>query len=62
MANGIAPRDLDYALGLDANNDGAIIWGELHSRQTAQAGGEDQAFLATALFFALDPQHKDCSR
>jgi hypothetical protein len=29
----IALRDLEYAIGLDANNDGAITWGELHARQ-----------------------------
>lgn len=28
----IALRDLDYALGLDANGDGAITWGELRLR------------------------------
>lgn len=30
----IALRDLDYAIGLDANDDGEITWGELRSRQT----------------------------
>ncbi|HWP00086.1 MAG TPA: HupE/UreJ family protein [Methylococcus sp.] len=29
----IALRDLDYALGLDVDDDGAITWGELRSRQ-----------------------------
>lgn len=29
----IALRDLDYALGLDANGDRAITWGELRARQ-----------------------------
>lgn len=29
----IALRDLDYALGLDQNDDGAITWGELRERQ-----------------------------
>jgi hypothetical protein len=28
----IALRDLDYAIGLDGNQDGAITWGELRSR------------------------------
>jgi len=28
----IALRDLDYALGLDGNDDGAITWGELRAR------------------------------
>jgi hypothetical protein len=29
----VALRDLDYALGLDANNDGIITWGELRNLQ-----------------------------
>lgn len=29
----IALRDLDYAIGLDANQDGAITWGELKAKQ-----------------------------
>src|SRR5947209_1893860 len=29
----IALRDLEYAIGLDANGDGAITWGELKARQ-----------------------------
>jgi hypothetical protein len=29
----VALRDLDYALGLDVNNDGVITWGELRSLQ-----------------------------
>ncbi len=33
----IALRDLDYAIGLDANNDGAITWGELRARHDAIA-------------------------
>ena len=31
----IALRDLDHALGLDLNQDGAITWGELKARQSA---------------------------
>ena len=31
----IALRDLDYAIGLDGNDDGHITWGELRSRQQA---------------------------
>lgn len=31
----IALRDLDYAIGLDANEDGAITWGELRSQRDA---------------------------
>lgn len=30
----IALRDLDYAMGLDGNGDGAITWGELRARET----------------------------
>lgn len=31
----LALRDLDYAIGLDQNDDGAITWGELRERQDA---------------------------
>ena len=31
----IALRDLDYAIGLDADSDGAITWGELRARRDA---------------------------
>jgi len=31
----IALRDLDYAIGLDADGDGAVTWGELRRRQEA---------------------------
>jgi hypothetical protein len=31
----IALRDLDYAIGLDANHDGAITWGEVTARREA---------------------------
>jgi hypothetical protein len=31
----IALRDLDYAIGLDTDSDGAITWGELRKRQEA---------------------------
>ena len=33
----VALRDLDYALGLDVDNDGTVTWGELRSRQAAIA-------------------------
>ncbi len=33
----VALRDLDYAIGLDENDDREITWGELQSRQTAIA-------------------------
>ena len=33
----IALRDLDYAIGLDADDDGAITWGELRQRHQAIA-------------------------
>jgi hypothetical protein len=31
----IALRDLDYAIGIDANHDGAITWGEVQARRVA---------------------------
>ena len=31
----IALRDLDYAIGLDTNDNGDITWGELRERQSA---------------------------
>lgn len=31
----IALRDLDYAIGIDGNHDGAITWGEVQARRTA---------------------------
>lgn len=31
----ISLRDLDYAIGVDANHDGAISWGEVQARRTA---------------------------
>jgi hypothetical protein len=31
----IALRDLDFAIGLDGNHDGAITWGEVQARRTA---------------------------
>lgn len=34
----IALRDLEHALGVDADHDGAITWGELHARHDAIAG------------------------
>jgi hypothetical protein len=34
----IALRDLDYALGLDANQDGAITWGEVKAKHADIAG------------------------
>lgn len=33
----IALRDLDFAIGLDNNNDGALTWGELRSKRTGIA-------------------------
>ncbi|MCI0353523.1 MAG: HupE/UreJ family protein, partial [Acidobacteria bacterium] len=33
----IALRDLDYAIGVDTNGDGAITWGELRARHAAIA-------------------------
>lgn len=34
----IALRDLDFAIGLDADADGAITWGEVRAREAAIAG------------------------
>ena len=34
----IALRDLDYAVGLDADGDGAITWGELRAAEAAVSG------------------------
>ncbi|MEO5831213.1 MAG: HupE/UreJ family protein [Rhodanobacter sp.] len=31
----IALRDLDYAIGIDGNHDGAVTWGEVQARRTA---------------------------
>jgi len=42
----IALRDLDFVLGLDANQDGAITWGELKAARTRIA---DYAFARLAL-------------
>ncbi len=42
----VALRDLDFVLGLDANHDGAITWGELKAAQTRIA---DYAFSRLAL-------------
>ena len=48
----IALRDLDYAIGLDGNDDGVITWSELRQRHQAiatyalsrlEVGGDDQA-------------------
>ena len=33
----IALRDLEFAIGLDANGDGAITWGELRGKQAELA-------------------------
>jgi len=43
----IALRDLDFAIGLDANDDGAITWGELRARR-----GEVSAYALARLKFA----------
>ena len=45
----VALRDLDYALGLDSNNDGIITWGELRSRQ-----GQVASYLLSRLRFNSD--------
>ncbi len=48
----IALRDLEYALGLDANDDGQIIWRELRQRQAAVF-----AYAFNRLKITADQQH-----
>lgn len=50
----IALRDLDFALGLDANQDGAITWGEVKAKHAAIA-----AYALSRL--TLGPQSAPCS-
>jgi hypothetical protein len=49
----IALRDLEYAIGLDGNGDGAITWGELRARESAvtrlRPGPSDAAGRSCAL-------------
>ena len=45
----IALRDLDFAIGLDANGDGNITWGEVRAQHTAIA-----AYAAARLALAAD--------
>jgi len=45
----IALRDLEYAVGLDANGDGAITWGELKAKQAAV-----DAYALTRLALSTD--------
>jgi hypothetical protein len=45
----IALRDLEYAVGVDGNGDGAITWGELRARQ-----GEIDAYLLARLALHAD--------
>jgi len=47
----IALRDLEYAIGLDANGDGAITWGELRARQA-----EIAAYALARLTLRVDGQ------
>ena len=47
----IALRDLDYAIGLDDNNDGSITWGELHSHHKKIA---DYAIIANKEMWNFD--------
>ena len=47
----IALRDLDFAIGLDADGDGAITWGELRARHA-----EIAAYAAARLAVAVDGQ------
>ena len=50
----VALRDLDYALGLDGNNDGIITWGELRGRQ-----GQVASYLLSRL--KLNSDGKPCT-
>ena len=50
----IALRDLEYAIGLDANGDGEITWGELRAKH-----GEIAAYALTRLKLAANG--KDCA-
>jgi hypothetical protein len=50
----IALRDLDYAIGLDSDNDGVITWGELRAHQAAIAA---YAFA----HLALETDHQSCT-
>jgi HupE / UreJ protein len=50
----IALRDLDYAIGLDSDNDGVITWGELRARQRAIA-----SYALSHL--ALEADHQRCT-
>ncbi|MEO5656666.1 MAG: HupE/UreJ family protein [Nitrospiria bacterium] len=45
----VALRDLDYAIGLDPNDDGTITWGELRARHT-----EIAAYLLSRLSIVAD--------
>lgn len=49
----IAVRDLDYAIGLDSNSDGAITWGELRRKHA-----EIAAYALSRLRIATDD--RDC--
>ncbi|MGH9576357.1 MAG: HupE/UreJ family protein [Terriglobales bacterium] len=63
----IALRDLEYALGLDANGDGAITWGELRARHADVAAyalarlqiRADRRSCALAPLQHLVDQHSD---
>lgn len=63
----IALRDLDYALGLDDNQDGAITWGELRARHTEIAAyalarlalSADGEACTTAVLEHLVDDHSD---
>src|SRR5215470_9709612 len=70
----IALRDLDFAIGLDSNQDGDITWGEVkakHADIAAYALSRLRLGPASApktltvdyrLFFDVDPQHRGLVR
>jgi hypothetical protein len=54
----IALRDLDYAVGIDSNHDGAITWGEL---KASQHRVRDYAFGRLRLESIARGDREDCS-
>lgn len=55
----IALRDLEFAIGLDADNDGSITWGELQSRSSAISAYALSHLRVDADGVTCTPQVKD---